>query len=121
MTGLQTDPQPSLPVFPGRRACVIGAGLGGLALAVRLQAAGIETVLVEAGGRPGGHARGEDRDGFVFDSGPGALADPAALGELWALGGEELADHVDLLAVQPLRRFSWPDGTTFDLAADEAA
>ncbi len=121
MTGLQTDPQPSLPVFPGRRACVIGAGLGGLALAVRLQAAGIETVLVEAGGRPGGHARGEERDGFVFDSGPGALADPAALGELWALGGEELADHVELLAVQPLRRFSWPDGATFDLAADEAA
>jgi 2-polyprenyl-6-methoxyphenol hydroxylase-like FAD-dependent oxidoreductase len=38
----------SLTPLPGKRACVIGAGLGGLALAIRLQAAGVETVLVEA-------------------------------------------------------------------------
>ena len=39
-----------------RRACVVGAGFGGLALAIRLQAAGIETVLVEARDKPGGVA-----------------------------------------------------------------
>ena len=31
----------------GKRACVIGAGFGGLALAIRLQAAGVATTLIE--------------------------------------------------------------------------
>ena len=40
----------------GKRACVIGAGFGGLALAIRLQAAGVATTLIEARDKPGGHA-----------------------------------------------------------------
>ena len=35
---------------------VIGAGFGGLALAIRLQSAGIRTVLLERRDRPGGRA-----------------------------------------------------------------
>jgi phytoene desaturase len=38
------------------KVCVIGAGFGGLALAVRLQSAGIETTLLEARDKPGGRA-----------------------------------------------------------------
>ena len=37
-----------------RKAIIIGAGFGGLALAIRLQSAGIDTTLVEARDRPGG-------------------------------------------------------------------
>ena len=43
------------PLAP-RRVCVIGAGIGGLALAIRLQASGIQTVLVEARDKVGGRA-----------------------------------------------------------------
>ncbi|HEX7741856.1 MAG TPA: FAD-dependent oxidoreductase, partial [Sphingobium sp.] len=39
-----------------RKAIVIGAGFGGLALAIRLQSAGVDTTLVEARDRPGGRA-----------------------------------------------------------------
>ena len=39
------------------RAIVIGAGIGGLALAIRLQSAGLDTLLVEARDRPGGRSR----------------------------------------------------------------
>ena len=38
------------------RAIVIGAGFGGLALAIRLQSAGVETTIVEARDKPGGRA-----------------------------------------------------------------
>ncbi len=34
--------------YAGTRACVIGAGFGGLALAIRLQSAGIATTVIEA-------------------------------------------------------------------------
>ena len=103
-----------------KRACVIGAGFGGLALAIRLQAGGIETTLVEARDAPGGCAIGLSRDGFHFDTGPGALPDPACLEELWALGGRALAEDVCLLPLSPFHRLHWADGTSFDFTADEA-
>jgi len=99
---------------------VIGAGLGGLALAIRLQSSGMKTTLVEALDRPGGCARGWQRDGFSFDTGPAVINDAAALRELWNLSGERIAADVELLPVSPQCRFSWPDGSHFDLVADEA-
>ncbi len=99
---------------------MIGAGLGGLALALRLQSAGIDTTLVEALDRPGGCARGWQADGFSFDTGPAVINDAAALRELWHLSGADMASDVQLLAVSPQCRFSWPDGSHFDLVADEA-
>ena len=51
-------------------AAVIGAGFGGIALAIRLQAAGIATTLVDKRDKPGGRAYFWEKDGFTFDAGP---------------------------------------------------
>ncbi len=99
-----------------RRACVIGAGLGGLALAVRLQAAGIETVLIEARERLGGRSGAIERDGFRFDFGPAALTDRAALAELWQAAGQDFAADLQLLPIDHGWRCNWTDGTQFDFA-----
>lgn len=104
-----------------RRTCVIGAGASGLALAIRLQAAGIATTLVEARERVGGSILGWERKGFRFEEGPAAIPDPAPLRELWSLAGRDLEDDVALLEVSPHCRFSWPDGTTFDLSGNDGA
>jgi phytoene desaturase len=100
---------------------VIGAGLGGLALALRLQAAGIATTLVEAREAVGGNTWAWQRDGFTFSDGPSAIADPTPLRELWALSGAELADDCNLIELEPTCRFAWPDGASFDLIGDESA
>ena len=94
-----------------KRACVIGAGFGGLALAIRLQSSGIETVVVEARDKPGGRAYVCERDGFTFDAGPTVITDPACLKELWQLSGKDMADDVELMPVSPFYRLNWPDGT----------
>jgi phytoene desaturase len=99
---------------PNRSAIVIGAGFGGLALAIRLQSAGIATTLVEARDRPGGRAYVWHRDGFTFDAGPTVITDPACLEELWALSGGTIADDVELMPVNPFYRLLWSDGTSFD-------
>lgn len=99
---------------------MIGAGIGGLALAIRLQSAGIATTIVEARDQPGGRAGVRRQDGYTFDTGPVAIADPAALAELWALAGDDMAADVTLLPVDPAYRCHWPDGVIFDLAGDEA-
>ncbi|MGN6287625.1 MAG: phytoene desaturase [Sphingopyxis terrae] len=104
-----------------RRAIVIGAGFGGLALAIRLQSAGIATTVVEARDKPGGRAYHWRREGFTFDAGPTVITDPPCLNELWALSGQDMAADVDLVPVTPFYRLNWPDGTKFDYSNDEAA
>ncbi len=101
------------------RVCVIGAGLGGLSLAIRLQSSGVETVLVEARDRPGGHATAVEREGFVFDAGPEGPGDPALFAELWQLSGNDMAEDLELLPVEPIRRLKWTDGASLDISADE--
>ena len=104
-----------------KSAIVIGAGFGGLALAIRLQSAGVQTTVVEGRDRPGGRAYHWERDGFTFDAGPTVITDPECLKELWALSGRDMAADVDLVPVSPFYRLNWPDGTNFDYSNDEAS
>ena len=71
-----------------RTAVVIGSGFGGLALAIRLQAAGIATTVVEKRDKPGGRAYVYEDQGFTFDAGPTVITDPSALEELFEIAGK---------------------------------
>lgn len=104
-----------------RTAIVIGAGFGGLALAIRLQSAGVATTIVEARDKAGGRGYHWQRQGFTFDAGPTVITDPSCLQELWALSGQDMAADVTLDPVMPFYRLNWPDGTNFDYSNDEAA
>ncbi|BDA82858.1 phytoene desaturase [Aureimonas sp. SA4125] len=103
-----------------KAAVVIGSGFGGLALAIRLQAAGIKTTLVEKRDRPGGRAYVYEDQGFTFDAGPTVITDPSALEELFTLSGRKLSDYVELLPVSPFYRLCWEDGYAFDYVNDQA-
>ena len=104
-----------------KTACVIGSGFGGMALAIRLQSAGIATTVIEARDKPGGRAYYWERDGFTFDGGPTVVTDPDCLKELWALSGSKMADDVELMRVSPFYRLNWPDGHNFDYSNDKPA
>lgn len=104
-----------------KKAAVIGSGFGGLALAIRLQSAGIATTIIESRDKPGGRAYYWEKDGFVFDAGPTVITDPPCLQQLWELSGNKIEDDVDLVPVTPFYRLNWPDGTNFDYSNDEAA
>ncbi|MBO9714070.1 phytoene desaturase [Sphingomonas sp.] len=101
------------------RAVVIGAGFGGLALAIRLQSAGVDTTVIEARDKPGGRAYAWEKDGFTFDAGPTVITAPDAIRELWRLTGRDIGEDVKLVPVTPFYRLSWPDGTRFDYSNDD--
>jgi phytoene desaturase len=107
------------PQNPHRSAIVIGAGFGGLALAIRLQSAGIATTIVEARDKPGGRAYVWHQDGHTFDAGPTVITDPDCLQQLWALSGQDMAADVTLQPVTPFYRLLWNDGTAFDYSNDD--
>ena len=109
-----------MTVLARKTAAVIGAGFGGIALAIRLQSAGLQVTLFEARDKPGGRAYVYEQDGFTFDAGPTVITDPACLEELWALSGRTMSEHVTLLPVSPFYRLQWSDGVTFDYVNDQA-
>ena len=103
-----------------RRAAVVGSGFGGLAAAIRLQAAGVQTVLFEARDKPGGRAYVYEDDGFVFDAGPTVITAPDCIRDVFAAAGREMSDYVDLIPVTPYYRLIWDDGDVLDYVGDSA-
>ena len=59
-----------------RSVVVIGGGLGGLAVALRLRAAGWRVTVCEQGPRLGGKMNCWEREGFRFDTGPSLITMP---------------------------------------------
>ncbi|MEV4779350.1 phytoene desaturase [Burkholderia sp. LMU1-1-1.1] len=102
-----------------KQAVVVGAGFGGLALAIRLQASGIQTTLLEKRDKPGGRAYVYEDQGFTFDAGPTVITDPSAIEELFTVAGKRLSDYVEMLPVAPFYRLCWEDGSHFDYANDQ--
>ncbi|WP_409075996.1 phytoene desaturase (plasmid) [Pantoea sp. C3] len=103
-----------------KKTAVIGAGFGGLALAIRLQAAGIPTLLLEQRDKPGGRAYVYQDHGFTFDAGPTVITDPSAIEELFTLSGKQMKEYVDLLPVAPFYRLCWENGNIFNYDNDQA-
>ena len=71
-------------------AIVIGAGFGGIALAIRLQSQGFDVTLIENRDKPGGRAYVYEEAGYKFDGGPTVITDPDCLKELFELSAEKL-------------------------------
>ena len=106
---------------PNQHAVVIGGGFGGLALAIRLQASGIPTKILEARDKPGGRAYVFEQDGFRFDAGPTVLTAPGVIDELFSIGNKKRADYIEFEVLSPFYRLLWQDGTRFDYVGDEEA
>lgn len=98
-----------------RRVVVIGAGIGGLAAAIRLAAAGCRVEVLEALGAAGGKAATGSHDGVTFDTGPSLLTMPEVFDDLFRCAGSSLAAEVALVDPSPAFRYLWPDGAKVDL------
>lgn len=96
---------------------VVGGGVGGLAAAMRLGSAGHQVTVLERNDEMGGKLASRERDGFSFETGPSLLTLPAVFDELFALAGSSLADAVEVVRLDPLCRYRFADGSTFDTRA----
>ncbi|NED65426.1 FAD-dependent oxidoreductase, partial [Streptomyces sp. SID10244] len=75
---------------------VVGAGVGGLAAALRLQARGHRVTVMEQSGEIGGKLGVIEAEGFRFDTGPSLVTMPHVLADLFESSGVSLADSLPL-------------------------
>lgn len=89
------------------KAVVIGAGLGGLAAALRLQGAGHDVTVVEQAPIPGGRAGQITDAGYTWDTGPSLLTMPWTLEETFAAAGLDARRDLALRPLDPFYRIHW--------------
>ena len=99
----------------------MGAGLAGLATALRLRGAGREVTVVERGPGPGGRAGRVVRGGYSLDTGPSVFTAPELLAETFAAVGEKLDERLTLLPLATTYRAQYADGSSLDVHADHDA
>ena len=103
------------------KAVVIGAGLGGLAAALRLQGQGWDVTVLEQRAAPGGRASRLRGDGFTWDTGPSLITMPWVLEQAFAAGGLDLHSEVTLRRLDPMYRIRWAgEERTFDFCDSPA-
>jgi phytoene desaturase len=100
---------------------VIGGGVGGLAAAVRLRAAGHDVLVIERNPILGGKLDTHTEGGYTFETGPSLLTLPHVFDDLFRLAGSTLADEVDLIRLDPQMRYHWSDSSILDVHDDPAA
>lgn len=98
---------------------IVGAGVGGLAAAVRLASAGLDVTLLEAGDGPGGKLREAAVGGRRIDVGPTVFTLRDVFDDIFAMAGERLDDHLTLRPSQTIARHAFSDGSKLDLFADQ--
>ncbi len=103
------------------RAIVIGAGLGGLASAMRLGAKGYAVTVIDRLDRPGGRGSSITQGGHRFDLGPTIVTVPQGLRDLWAACGRDFDRDITLRPMDPFYEIRWQDGSTFTMRGDDAA
>ena len=99
---------------------IVGAGLGGLACALRLAGAGRQVTVLERADGPGGRMGQLAVDGYRFDTGPTVLTMPELLEDTLNAAGERTADWLDLVRLDPAYRAHFADGSTLDIRASTA-
>jgi phytoene desaturase len=101
-----------------RHAIIIGSGFGGLAIACRLQALGMQVTLLEKRERVGGRAYQFNERGYVFDMGPSLITAPELIQRIFARAGSTMEQYVDLVPLDPFYRIFFHDGTHIDYNGD---
>ena len=107
---------------PGsHRVVVIGAGMGGLASALRLAHRGLAVTVIDAADAPGGKLCQPLVGGVPIDSGPTVFTMRWVFDRLFADVGTSLEAELAITPLSVLARHWWDDGSQLDLLADPAA
>lgn len=100
-----------------KKAIVIGAGVGGLAISIRLASLGLEVTVFDANPFAGGKLSKIQLNGYRFDAGPSLFTMPHLVEELYWIAGKR-SQAFGYKKLDEVCRYFFPDGTRFSAPAD---
>ncbi|NTD96864.1 phytoene desaturase [Agrobacterium tumefaciens] len=100
------------------KAIVIGAGIAGIASAIRLTLKGYQVDVFEANSKPGGKLGELRMKGFRFDTGPSLFTMPQYVDELFTLAGRNPKDYFDYIKLKEVCRYFYEDGLRLNAKSD---
>ncbi|HZY65958.1 MAG TPA: phytoene desaturase family protein [Rubrobacteraceae bacterium] len=98
-----------------KRVAVVGAGIGSLAAAIRLQAAGFGVEVFEKNDQLGGRMGRLEAEGYTFDTGPSLLLMTDTYRDLFRYAGRNLDDYVNLIPLNANYRVNFGDGDSLTI------
>lgn len=101
-----------------KKAAVIGAGIGGIATAIRLAVKGYAVDVFEGNAYPGGKLTTISQNGYRFDAGPSLFTLPALVDDLFKLAGKTPSDYFQYQKLPETCRYFYEDGTRFTADAE---
>ncbi|MET4107824.1 phytoene desaturase [Hymenobacter sp. UYP22] len=118
-TFLPLVPRPT-PTGLSQPVAIIGAGIAGIATAVRLAVQGHRVTVFEAQESFGGKMHQlELSGGYRFDGGPSLFTLPYLVDELFQLAGRNPHDYFRYQRLDPITQYFFADGTRLTAWADE--
>lgn len=93
-----------------RKAAVIGAGIAGIATAIRLQTQGFQVMVFETNTYPGGKLSAFEQQGYRFDAGPSLFTMPHLVDELFTLAGRHPKDYFEYIRLPVVCEYFYEDG-----------
>lgn len=99
---------------------IVGAGIAGLASAVRMARRGYEVAVFEANDYPGGKLSQFSGNGFRFDAGPSLFTMPQYVEDLFNLADVDIKDYFQYQQLDIVCNYFWEDGTRLSAFADLA-
>ena len=100
------------------RALIIGAGIAGIASAIRLALKGHQVEVFEASEHPGGKLSEIKLGPFRFDAGPSLFTMPQYVDELFLLAGKNPHDYFQYQKLETICNYFYEDGTRIHAFAD---
>jgi diapolycopene oxygenase len=102
-------------------ALIIGAGIGGLATAIRLQVMGFAVQVFEAQAGPGGKLNTFALGEYRFDQGPSLFTMPELVEDLFATAQVPIEPYFQYQRLPVITHYFYPDGTQLHAHADPQA
>ena len=97
---------------------IIGAGIAGIASALRLRSLGLEVAVFESNPYPGGKLHAFELSGYRFDAGPSLFTMPELVTELFELFDIDSKDYFTYSRKETLCNYFWEDGKRFIMRAN---
>ncbi len=97
---------------------IIGAGIGGLASAIRMASKGHEVEVFEANSYPGGKLSQFKLGNYRFDAGPSLFTQAQYVEDLFEVAGVKIDDHFQYKKLEVVCHYFWEDQTRLKAFSD---